>query len=209
MPAKITIVNMYTKCKDLGAAVVNTTSKSPTNWMTDLSPFHLGPVKMYDPGDGEVLISQNFENCWQFAKVYETHADKDGEPTERYWEWAMEGFADKKPHRYPMGRGARPLYSLWNGKKLGYIDARKHIYGPLFAEAVQKTDGWKKLKKLYEQEEWIVLRDYDGYDHEKKDMSLTEVLNHSRKKMGHAFVLKMLLTGDPALKQLVFREDDE
>jgi len=42
MTAKITIVNMYTKVKDRGAAVVNTTSKSESDWQSDPSPFKIG-----------------------------------------------------------------------------------------------------------------------------------------------------------------------
>lgn len=200
MAAEIKVVGMYTKVKDLGGAIVDTTSRSPTHWMTDLSPFALGPVKMY----GE-LKSVNFENCWQFAKVYAKHADKEGKPTDEYWDWARRGFADPKPHRYPMGRGAKPLYSHWNGERLGYIDARKRIYAPLYAEAVQKTDGWQTLKELYETEELLILRDYDGYDYVKKGMTLTEVLNYYRKKMGHAFILAMLLLNDNALNQCEMR----
>lgn len=200
MPAEIKVVTMYTKVKDLGGAIVDTTSRSKTNWMTDLSPFALGPVKMY----GE-LESVNFENCWQYAKVYEKHADDDGNPTEEYWEWARKGFADPRPHRYPMGRGAKPLYSHWNGERLGYIDARKQIYAPLYAEAVQKTAGWQHLKELYQTEELLILRDYDGYDYVKKEMTLTEVLNHYRKKCGHAFVLAALLLDDPMLSQCEMR----
>ena len=200
MTAEIKIVSMYTKVRDLGGTIVNTTSKSPTNWMTDLSPFALGPVQMYDD-----LVSENFENCWQFSKVYEKHADKDGEPTEEYWAWAREGWADPKPHRYPMGRGARPLYSHWNGKRLGYIDARKQIYAPLFAEAVQRTEGWLYLQNLYQTQDLLILRDYDGYDYVKKEMTLSEVLNLPRRKMGHSFVLAMLLLDDEALNQCEMR----
>lgn len=102
----------------------------------------------------------------------------------------LEGF------RYPMGRGARPLYSWWDGKKLGYIEARKRIYVPLYAEAVVRTSGWKRLSALYDTEPLLVLRDFDGYDHAPLGMSLQNVLRDPTRKMGHAFVLAMLLSGD-------------
>jgi hypothetical protein len=38
-------------------------------------------------------------------------------------------------------------------------------------------------------------------------MSLTDVLNFPDKKMGHAFVLMMLLTQDSALKEIDFCSD--
>lgn len=187
----IKIVGIYEKITS--GVSVNTTSHGG-QW-AGLSPFSLGPIEMYDG-----KIAENFENCWQFAKVYEVHADSDGNPTEAYWKWAEKGWKDHKPHRYPMGKGARPLYSLWNGKRLGYIDARKTIYGPLYAKAVQETQSFAALRALVSTND-VTLRDYDGYDHDKLGMSLTEVLNNPRRKMGHAFVLKALLTNDPMLQE--------
>lgn len=72
-------------------------------------------------------------------------------------------------------------------------------------QAVQKQDAWRQLVALFEQEEMLTLRDYDGYDYSAKNMSLTDVLNNPTKKMGHAFVLAMLLLDDPALKQMEMR----
>lgn len=195
MPANIRIVNMFEK--NLSGFVVNTTSKATGNWERDLSPFHLGPCKLYENRTALVM-----ENAWQFSKLYAVHASPGGDPLHSHWDWAEAGFADPKPHRYPMGRGAVPLCSLWNGKRYGYIDARKVIYAPLYAEAVQKTAGWKRLRKAYDEETNIVLRDYDGYDHTALGRTLTQVLNDPNKKMGHAFVLAMLLTNDPALNQV-------
>lgn len=189
----IKVLGMYNKVTT--GVSVDTTSRGG-QW-SGLSPFNLGPVPMYDG-----KTAANFENCWQYAKVYEIHADADGNPTDAYWKWAEAGWKDPKPQRYPMGRGARPLYSLWDGKRLGYIDARKTIYGPLYAQLVQETPSFQRLKDLHESGQDITLRDYDGYDHDKLGMTLTEVLNNPRRKMGHAFVLKALLTNDPMLKEL-------
>jgi hypothetical protein len=186
MTARIRIVNMYTKCESgPGVEVVDTTSKA--GWSSDLSPFKIGPVYLYDG-----MTATNVENAWQFAKLYRVHADGDGLPTPEYWTWARAGWADPKPHRYPMGRGARPLHSWWRGRKLGYVEARKAIYVPLYAEAVTQTPGWTKLQGLYQNSETLVLRDYDGY--ERGEQSLEQVLNNPERKMGHAFVLEMLLT---------------
>lgn len=190
----IKVVNMYTKITD--GTSVNTTASSG-QW-AGLSPFIIGPIEMYDG-----LTSRNFENCWQFAKVYQKFADQTGEPLDTYWDWAKKGWNDQKAHRYPMGKGKRPLYSLWKGKRLGYIEARKEIYGPLYAKYVQETESYQDLKRLYESGEDIILRDYDGYDHEKLGMSLTDVLNHYRKKMGHAFILKALLTNDTMIEEFI------
>lgn len=197
MPAKIRIVNMYTKVLGTGGVVVNTTSKAANDWQRDLSPFHLGPCPLYNGHIAKVM-----ENLWQFSKVYPHHVNQQGDPSDVYWTWAKQGWADDKPHRYPMGRGAKPLYSWWDGKKLGYIDARKQIYGPAYAKAVVQTEGWKTLQNLFRASPLIILRDYDGYDYSAAGMTLSQVLNNPRKKMGHAFILAMLLTNDSALKEL-------
>lgn len=127
-----------------------------------LSPFFLGPVPLYDG-----LVAKNVENAWQYSKVpplegqcwscdgltltrrthvsvvqvYKQHTDPvTGEPTAEYWAWAKEGWANPKPVRFPMGRGAKPEYSYWEGKKYGYVAARKKIYCPLYASLVRS--GW-------------------------------------------------------------------
>lgn len=198
--AKIQIVGMRQSVDTRGATVVNTCNNNLDNWQSGLSPFVIGPCDLYGGH-----VAQNMENGWQYTKLYEKHASGNGEPTSAYWAWAKRGFDNLKAVRFPMGRGARPLHAWWDGRKLGYIEARKAIYGPLYAEAVQRTEGWKRLKRLYETEDKLILRDFDGYDHEKLGLSLTGVLNNPQKRMGHAFVLKMLLTHDPALGQLELR----
>ena len=42
-----------------------------------LSPFYLGPVECYDG-----LVSQTFENAWQFSKVY---------PDMKFWKFTDAG----------------------------------------------------------------------------------------------------------------------
>jgi len=179
------------------AHIVNICSNSEESWQSDLSPFKLGPCGLYDG-----KVAKRHENGWQYAKVYKCHADSHNNPTDAYWRWAEEGWDNPRAVRYPMGRGAVPLYSLWQGERLGYIDARKRIYAPLYIKAVRDTAGFAHLRQMYETMPELAFRDFDGYDHDKLGLSLTEVLNLPRRKMGHAFVLKMLLTNDPALQQL-------
>lgn len=220
MPAQVIVTGMQnpTESQKLAAQagpgcgiVINTTSKAEKGWEKHLSPFYLGPCYLYDNHMAKVM-----ENAWQFCKVYKQHTDEKGDPTAAYWEWATAGWANPIPQRYPIKRGAKPEYSLWKGQKLGYIDARKQIYAPLFAEAVQKTEGWQHLIQLYHKLDIIVLRDYDGYRHDLGSdetgwtgtgpMTLTDVLNCPYKIMGHAFVIKMLLTKDDALQQIHLRK---
>lgn len=195
MPAKINIIHMRRKAPD-GAVIINTCSNAKTGWQRDLSPFLLGPCPVYNG-----YVAQNVENLWQFHKLYKMHADIDGNPTAAYWDWAEAGWSSTWAYRYPMGRGAAPLCGLWEGRKLNYIESRKEVYGPSYARTVQRTKGWKKLKDIYDKEDEIWLRDWDGRE---TDQNMSEVLNDPKRKMGHAFVLKMLLTQDSALDEFVW-----
>jgi hypothetical protein len=172
-----------------GAIVIDTTAKSGT-WSA-LSPFLLPGGRLY--GDVRAV---NVENGWQYTKVYSVHADAQERPTDAYWEWAQAGWANPTAVRYPMGKGARPLYALWRGDRLGYLDARKRIYAPLYARAVVRTDAFAQLAAMLSAGQGpIYLRDYDGYDHLRLGASIADVIHNPRRKMGHAFVLWMLLTG--------------
>ncbi len=179
----IHICNPRSKIKNY----INTTSRS-TTWSKGLSPFFLGPVDLYDG-----YTARNMENAWQYAKVYSQHVDDEQNPTTGYFAWATGGWARDRADRYPMGKGAKPLYSWWNGNKLSYIEARKSIYAPLYAMLVQKTDAYKRLQEEWEKKGEIWLWDFDGYDHHALGMSYEDVLNCETKKMGHAFVLAMCL----------------
>ena len=196
MPATIRILQMRAKA-DPAWTVINACSNTAVDWQRDFSPFFLGPLWLYAGH-----WARRMENAWQYAKLYKEHADENGCPTEKYWEWAKAGWENPKAVRYPMGKGAAPLGSLWKGKKLSYVEARKAIYGPLYAESVQKTAGFAKLKAMYEEmpsDKVLGLRDFDGYDY--SGLSLTQVLNNPGRKMGHVFVIAMLLLNDPALKE--------
>ena len=172
--------------------VINTTSHS-NNFGKGLSHFFLGPCNLYDGH-----VAKNVENSWQFSKCYARFLDKNDNPTEDYFKWAKEGWDKSYAVRYPMGKGMKPAYSWWAGEKLTYVEARKKVYVPLYAEAVQKHLSFAKLKDIYELDvqtlgEDLYLLDFDGYDHKELGMTYDEVINCEKRKMGHAFVLAMLL----------------
>lgn len=170
--------------------IVNTTSRS--NEWRGLSPFFLGPVNLYGGN-----MARNVENGWQFAKVYKKHLDDEGNPSKEYFKWAKNGWGDDWAHRYPMGKGAIPEYSFWDGEKLSYIEARKKIYIPLYSAAVKESEAFKRLKETAKQADKdgrdIVLKDFDGYNHKKLGLTYDQVINLETRKMGHGFVLAMLL----------------
>ena len=172
---------------------IDTTSNS--GQFRELSPFILGRINIRELG----IASENFENLWQFSKVYSEHIDEKGNPSLKWYQWRENGFVDTKAHRYPMGKGRIPLYSYWNEKKLGYIDARKQIYATIYGEYVLQTNAFTRLSDLYgevsKQGTNLILLDYDAYDHRRLGMTLVDVINEPKRKMGHAFVLEMILEG--------------
>lgn len=169
-----------------GAVIVDTTSNDHPIYK-ELSPFILPAPP-----------ARNFENLWQFSKVYRHHL-RNGEPSPQWYEWRDEGWATPRAIRYPMGKGTKPVYSMWLGKHLDYIDARKQIYAPEYAKNVAQTDSYKILQEQYNEcnlhNKDLVLLDYDAYDHTALNLGLIDVINNPKRKMGHAFVLIMMLTG--------------
>jgi hypothetical protein len=169
-----------------GIFIVNTTSRGRYR---ELSPFYLGPVKLYQD-----YTSRNMENAWQYSKVYPQHFN--GKILNSYFEWAKAGWAKSRADRYPMGKGRKPLFSYWDGLQLGYIEARKTIYAPLYARLVQRTETFQEMKSYYVNGNSLILWDFDGYDYAKLGMTLIDVINDPSRKMGHAFVIAMLLQNE-------------
>lgn len=170
------------------SVLIYTVSRAKS-WSRGLSPFYIGPCNLYGGH-----IAERMENGWQYAKVYKQHTDAGGDPTDEYWKWAKKGWSDQWAHRYPMGKGAKPEYCLWDGEKLGYIEARKKVYVPLYWKAVKKTPAYKNLKQIYETTDQIIyLWDFDGYNYESLGMSLLDVINDPTRTMGHAFILARML----------------
>lgn len=173
--------------------VIDPTSRSQ-GWDRELSPFLLGPVELY-----RGFWSQNVENAWQYSKVYREFLDGNGDPHASYWNWARRGWSRVQAVRYPMGKGMTPVYSYWDGEKLDYVQARKKIYCPLYARAVEQSPAWGKLVRLYEmlkkRDIPLVIRDFDVYDMDAAGVTYQQVINDPTKKMGHGFVLAMMLDG--------------
>ncbi len=173
--------------------VIDTTSNSGD--YRGLSPFVL---RVLEQTTGKYVI---FENLWQFSKVYKCHLASHGGVSLEWFKWRKQGWDNHRAIRYPMGKGVIPEYSYWQDgfrgewHKLNYIEARKLIYAPQYASWVEMTDSFRKLGNLYSAGQDIILLDYDAYDHQALNMTLKDVINNPNKKMGHAFVLIMMLTG--------------
>ena len=183
----VTVIGPRDKSQD--DYVINVTSRSKT-WSRGLSPFFLGPIKLYGNH-----IAQNVENGWQYSKVYAQHADENQNPTDEYWEWAKSGWDNERAVRYPMAKGSKPLYCLWNNEKLGYIESKRKVYVPLYSNAVKDTEEFSKLKKLYKTFGKLRLWDFDAYNHRALGLNWEDVMSCETKKYGHGMVLAMLLEG--------------
>lgn len=168
------------------AILMNVTSQS-TTWTQCFSPFLLGPCKLYGP-----YGSFNVENAWQYSKVYKEHLDEKGEITDRYWDFAKRGWSNKRGVRYPMGKGAVPAFSLWDGQRLGYVEAKRQIYIPLYRQAVLNSGFFEAICAHVADAQAEGLKvgffDFDVFDNVKEKMTFEQVLNSNR-KLGHAFVL--------------------
>lgn len=135
----------------------------------------------------------NVENAWQLSKVHALHADAAGHPTIAYQRWSEAGLADPQPRRYPMGKGARPLYVLCGGERLSYAQARLRLYWPVYRDAVAQSPAFDRLEQTLQAEGRISLFDFDGYDHDAQGRTLAQVIHDPHRRMGHAFVLKAML----------------
>ncbi len=172
-----------------GAVVIDTTSNTHPTW-SELSPFIL-----------KGSPARNFENLWQYSKVYSEHWDANAlKPTPEWWHWRAGGFNNERAVRYPMGKGAIPIGSWWDNMLLGYIHARREIYLPEYAKNVVLTQSFRSLVDVKVRcdinKRLLILLDYDAYDHKAQGVSLADVVNNPDKKCGHAFVLLGLLTGE-------------
>ena len=190
--------------KGLEFVRIDCTSGNPDPVMREgLSPFYLGPVECYDG-----LVSQTFERAWQCAKVYPWTQGADGNPNASYFAWrdemwATKGFGDKMSIRFPVGKRnvGKCLYSWWKVdgefKPLYYIPARKAIYIPLYAKAVVKTEAYRRLVELRDSGKNLLLIDFDGYNihHPRYNFTYNDAIHCNWLKMGHCFVLAMLLEG--------------
>ena len=170
--------------------VVVTVSRAE-GWSRGLSPFFLGPCELWGGH-----VARNVENAWQFSKAYLEHT-KDGKPTAEWFRWAEAGWDATRAYRYPMGKGRKPEFSYWHGKCISYVQARKWIYIPVYHDAVEKTEAWKDLYLMHDQflkgGKTLYLVDFDAYQHKKLGMSYKDVVEDPNRKMGHAFVLSMML----------------
>lgn len=197
-----------------------TSCNKDKKFVSEISPLYIGPVVSSDG-----LLARTFENLWQYGKVYPKiydvnrkivpGIDEDGNPTREFYEWRKRFYELKKEKgdRHPALPSAIrhrdcKYMVYFNEKneleKLDYVTSRKKIYIPEYAKLIVNTDSFKDIKKLYENGEKIALCDFDAWNYYgpnlDQDTTIVEVVNNPNFKVGHGYVIKMLLQGDIEVK---------
>ena len=218
-----------------GRAMPKTADDTVTNILIHSSDKGIGgPLSPYHLRDesGNLL-----ENIWQFAKVYpsvtkqriplgkyhpntivwehdaELHVDPlTNQVLPAYWEWRRKGTSNKYAVRYPNGYQGRHkcAFSIWNGDRLDYIEARKRIYCGEYIRLAPKTASFQEIKSYVEAGRSIQIVEVDGPDptltyppydkisKEEPGMLMDEetirlLINDPKKPFGHGFVIAALL----------------
>jgi hypothetical protein len=159
-----------------------------------LSPKSLGPV---DHGMPDIPPARSIENYHQYAKVFPSEVDEDGEPLPETIEERIEGYASSVPMRHkPAAKGKNiPMYSLYydkagNPHKYTYLQCR-YFYCHWYERLVTRNPDLAHLRDLICQGYNLNIVGYDGYN-------VTEDLythyKDTRRPYGHELVLYTILT---------------
>jgi hypothetical protein len=126
------------------------------------------------------------------SKVWTGETDENGEPLQEFFTRRALGWADSKAHRHvKKGTGPNPnvpLYSWWKGEHLSYLEARKRIYCPIYAQLVEKTKEFQTLKKLVEDGTNLQILGYDGYDFQGEGKTLQEWFDDAGRPFGKCLI---------------------
>lgn len=184
-------------------------------FVSEISPLYIGPVTSSDG-----IIAETFEDLWQYGKVYPKiydenkkivlGIDSDGNPTEEFYKWRKRFYTLKKVKgdRHPAfpssirHQDCEYMVYFEDGRlcKLDYITSRKKVYIPEYAKLIVNTDSFKELKKLYDEGKKIALVDFDAWNYYgvnlEENTTMKEMVNNPKFKVGHGYVIKMLLQGD-------------
>lgn len=94
----------------------------------------------------------------------ETHVDDNNDPLPAYFDWREKLLKNPYAVRYPAGRknAKGTLYSLLDGKRLSYIEARKQIYLPEYTALVKEQPEFDELKKMLAEGKNLLIVEVDG-----------------------------------------------
>ena len=183
-----------------GALMLSVSSRAPVlnpqGWkdLWLLSPFSVVEGGVRVPGLKEAR-SQTVENAWQFLKIW---------PDEDAWDCdtAMAAFQSTCAIRYPRGRTTKAIGAYWGGygakvgMHIGYVEARKRIYVPLYRELLDKPDRAPLIDLLREvaSKQTLWIWDFDSYDINRCGMSdLIEAIDYEPRPFAHAFLVALAI----------------
>lgn len=181
------------------------------------SPLLIGPVFI-----NGVKVAENFENFWQYGKVFPDLGHiKDGVLTERWASFRKFGYTKSgKGDRHPDGTkstefvmgndGKRhfkyyipkyAVYDLGDGDAVyNYIESRKKVYVPEYAKLIKDTEVFKEMKKQADSGFKYQILDLDGPVERSLPVTLDmlkEKINDPSAPFGHGYVVAALLAGIP------------
>lgn len=132
-----------------------------------------------------------------------------------YYVWQQKGFNSKKWVRYPNGfnHHKETIGSVYRGKIIGYIEARKKIYYKKYRDIAITKKLFKDLKERYENGENIQIVEVDGpakgdtYPYNRVQTSgglgslkitkkrLIALINNPDQAFGHGYCIASMLLG--------------
>jgi hypothetical protein len=196
-----------------------------SNW-GQLSPMKLGPFTVTEelnpmflggvcPGftvvtnsvmDGvkavtkQTAVCQNFENYWQYSKVYSVDSDG-GNLGFTFYNRRAEGFAATKAKRrvFPKKSGVTTICAYYDGKLYNYIESR-FFYCSYYAILAGAHPKFAELRALVESGVNVIILDIDGPSDVSHNIPLTleyvksEYTNPDH-PFGHGLVVCCMLMG--------------
>jgi hypothetical protein len=184
------------------------------------SPMILGPVNEFQIfGIGD-QIAVNFENYWQYGKIFQElgHVDTSGHLTPAWYSFRAKGYQKEKGDRHPVGtksdevkfvdpngnrhfRYYSAISSMYLNNICDYITSRKLIYAPVYGWLVARTPAFAELQKMVNSGRSVQILDFDvvpGSTVVTVEF-LRERINDPTVPFGHGNVLAGLLAGiEPA-----------
>ena len=140
----------------------------------------------------------NFESYWQSGKVFE---DIPHEISKQWW------LNNKEPkRRYPNSKYKKVLFASWKHiQKLDYIESRKKIYVPEYAQLIQNKEQFIFYKNEYAKGKSFTIYDFDGPRLENGEPTCLEVnqemliqkINDPTFPFGHGYIVASLLANIP------------
>ena len=164
-------------------------------------------------------LSQYNTSVIRWEHPHEEHVDDTGALTQAYWDWRDKGFANTRWVRYPAGYhdhkkaigsvvGRVGMQATEDDYEIvGYLEARRRIYIPMYNEIAQQTAMLADLKARVAQGENIQINEVDGptyadeppYDRvvnkslEMDEATLRALLNNPLQAFGHGYCVAALL----------------